>query len=128
MGQAGTHNFFFEISGVDIARLIEQKGIKWSRNDIDSAKAGRSLDGTMHRGRVCTKVKLEIKCLPMNQSDANVLLNLIQPEYVDVHYIDPLYGERECVFYSNNVPATFGSEATDGSLIWDEISFPLVER
>lgn len=120
--------FFLEINGTNIAPYIAQKGLKWTRNDIDSAKAGRNLQGTMNRGRVVTKVKLEVKCAPLNQDQARMILNLIYPEYVTVHYIDPRLGERNVQFYSNNVPSTFNSQATDGSLLWDEISFPLVER
>lgn len=120
--------FFFKINNVDIAPLIAHKGIKWTRNDIDSANAGRNLAGTMNRGRVCTKVKLEIKCIPMNDSQIRTLLNLIYPEYVSVHYIDPQYGERMVQFYSNNVPATVCYQDTDGNILFDEVSFPLVER
>ena len=122
------NTFYFEIDGVDIARFIKSKGLKWTRNDIDSAKAGRNLAGTMNRGRVITKVKLEVSCVPLRPEESHMLLNLIYPEYVTVHYIDPMYGERSVEFYSNNVPATFNSQDTDGALLWDEISFPLVER
>lgn len=115
-------------NSMDIAPLIAQKGIKWTRNDIDSAKAGRTLDGTMNRGRVCTKIKMEIKCNPLTQDQLHSLLELIYPEYVTVTYTDPLWGYRSVEFYSNNVPSTFCVQASDGSLLWDDISFPLVER
>ena len=122
------HNLFFEIDGVDIANLIAYKGIKYTRNDIDSANAGRNLAGTMNRGRVVSKTKIEIKCIPMTESQTRSILNLIFPEYVLVHYIDPREGERTAQFYSNNVPATVCVEDTDGTILFDEISFPLVER
>lgn len=118
----------FVIDDVDIARIIKSKGLKYTRNDIDSANAGRALSGRMNRGRVCTKVKFEVTCVPLAQTISSRLLNLIYPEYVILHYIDPMLGERTIQFYSNNVPATFNSQATDGSLLWDDISFPLVER
>ena len=120
--------FYFEIGGVNIAPFIAYKGVKWTRNDIDSANAGRTLSGLMNRGRVCMKVKLDIKCRPLKQDEASMLLNLVYPEYVTVHYIDPLLGERTVQFYSNNVPATFCMQADDGELYWDDMSFPLVER
>ena len=120
--------FHFVIDNVDIARIIKNKGLKWTRNDIDSANAGRTLSGLMNRGRVCTKIKMEITCVPVQQTIAQQMLNIIYPQYVMVHYIDPMMGERYVQFYSNNVPSTFNSQATDGSLLWDEISFPLVER
>ena len=120
--------FHFCIDGIDITKIIKSKGLKWSRNDIDSSNAGRTLSGQMNRGRVCTKIKFEVTCVPLPQPVANVLLTLIYPQYVTLHYVDPLLGERAVEFYSNNVPITFNSQATDGSLLWDELSFPLVER
>ena len=120
--------FYFKIDGVDIAPFIAYKGIKWTRNDIDSANAGRTLSGLMNRGRVCMKVKLDVKCRPLKQSEASMLLKLINPEYVNVEYVDPLLGERNVQFYSNNVPATFCMQTDDGELYWDDMSFPLVER
>lgn len=119
----------FIIDGHDIAPLIAKDGIKWTRNDIDSANAGRTLDGTMNRGRVCQKMKLEIKCRPLSQSELHDLLNWINPEYVNVSYYDPLHGARTNIqFYSNNVPATVSVQDTDDVVWWKDISFPLVER
>lgn len=120
--------FHFVIRGVDFAKVIKYKGIKWTRNDIDSSNAGRNLAGTMNRGRVVTKIKLEVTCIAVPQEIAHSILSIIQEEYLTVHYVDPLWGERNVEFYSNNVPATFCVQATDGSYLWDEISFPLVER
>ena len=120
--------FHFVIADYDIAKIIKFKGIKWTRNDIDSANAGRTLDGDMNRGRVCQKIKMEISCIDVTQPTAVKLLNIINPEYVVVHYFDPLFGERIVQFYSNNVPATFCGQATDESLLWCDLSFPLVER
>ena len=120
---------YIKIGGVDITKYIAQGGLKWSRNDIDSANAGRTLSGQMNRGRVTQKMKLEIKCKPLLTSETQVLLKLINPEYVTVDYIDPMLGERTGVqFYSNNVPASLLFIDPDGVGHWKDISFPLVER
>ena len=120
---------YLRINGVDILPLVTKGGIKWTRNDIDSSNAGRTLDGTMHRGRVTTKDKLEVKCRPLTQSEVETLLRLINPEYVTVDYISPKSGPRTGVqFYSNNVPATLWFVDSDGVGRWADISFPLVER
>lgn len=119
---------YFRINGTDIMPLIAYKGIKWTRNDIDAAKAGRTLSGLMYRGRVTMKVKLNITCRSLSSTEVNMLFNLIYPEYVTVEYVDPLYGERMAQFYSNNVPGTFCLLKPDGTGWWDDISFPLVER
>ena len=114
-----------KIDGVDITPYIEQKGIKWQRNDPDGPNAGRTMDGVMHRERVATKVKLNVTCRPLKSEDAQVVLNAIYPEYVEVEYIDPMCGHSVKTMYSNNPPATFIDTATD---LWEGITFPLIER
>lgn len=121
--------FYLEVGGVNITQFIEKGGLKWTRNDIDSSNAGRTLSGLMNRGRVTQKMKLEVTCRPLLQDEAQVVLAAINPEYVTVNYVDPMLGERTNVqFYSNNVPATLLIIDPDGISHWEGISFPLVER
>lgn len=114
-----------KIDGVDITPYIEQRGIKWQRNDIDGPASGRTMDGTMHRDRVTSKVRLDITCLPLTSADAKTVLNAIYPEYVVVEYLDPMYGLVTKTMYSNNNPATYINAKTDK---WEGITFPLIER
>ena len=118
----------FKIDGTDITPWIAASGIKWTRYDVEAPKAGRTMDGRMQRGRVATKIKLEIKCVPLTAADTRTLLNLIKPEYVSVEYDDPMYGHRVGTFYANNNPATYWMRMRDGTEYYSEISFPLVER
>ena len=121
--------FYISVNGLDITGFIEQGGLKWTRNDIDSSNAGRTLSGLMNRGRVTQKVKMEISCRPLKQDEAEQVLRAINPEYVTVNYVDPMLGPRTGVqFYSNNVPATLLFIDPDGIEHWEGISFPLVER
>ena len=121
---------YFKINGMDILRLTEQNGIEWSRYDIDSAKAGRTMDATMHRGRVAIKFKASVKCLPMNRTDELKLMRLILPEFVTVETnMHPLYDAHLARYYSNNVPSTISTVDPDtGESLWVGISFPLVEQ
>lgn len=120
---------YLKINGVDVTEYIEMNGMKVTRNDIDSSNAGRTLDGTMHRGRVTQKKKIEVKCRPLKQAESEVLLTLINPEYVTVDYVDPQLGARYGIqFYSNNVPASLLYINPEGTAVWKDISFPLVER
>lgn len=114
-----------KIDGLDITPYIEQKGIKWTRNDLDGSNAGRTMDGIMHRERISSKVRLDITCLPLRSADAAKVLNAIYPEYVEVEYIDPMYGHVYKTMYSNNTPATYIDTETD---LWEGIAFPLIER
>lgn len=118
----------FKIDGVDFSRFIADSGIAWSRSDLESDKAGRTLDGKMHRGRVATKIRLDITCLPQNAANTSLILNAIYPEFVTVEYDDPMYGHVTKTMYSNNNPAKLVTVYDDGEMLWDGITFPLIEQ
>lgn len=119
----------FEINGIDMVPYVaHDEGFKWTRNDIEAPDTGRTLDGLMHRGRVATKIRLDIKCRPLTAAELSIVLNAIYPEYVTVTYNDPMYGLSVKTMYSNNNPATHALWKPDGTEWWDGISFPLVEQ
>ena len=118
----------FTIDGTDILPYIAYKGLKWSRNDVDGPDAGRTMDGEMQRMRVATKIRLDITCRPLTDTEASTVLTAIMPEYVTVVYSDPQTGTTETkTMYSNNNPASF--LLMKGNVgYWDGITFPLVEK
>ena len=103
-------------------------GFKWSRQDIDAPDTGRSMDGLMHRGRVATKIRLDITCRPLKAEELQIVLTTILPEYVTVTYDDPMYGLTTKTMYANNHPAVFQLNKDDGRQYWSGVTFPLVER
>ena len=118
----------FEIGGVDMTPYIAFGGVKWQRNDIDSDDAGRTLDGTMIRNRQGIKVRLDITCRPLTDTEAATVLTAIKPEFVTVKYTDPMDGLRTSIqFYSNNVPATYLMKKGTKEY-WAGIKFPLIEK
>jgi hypothetical protein len=117
-----------KIDDVDIIPYIAEGGIKWQRADIDAPNTGRALDALMYRGRISTKIRLDITCRPLLASELNTVLNLILPEFVTVNYSDPMYGLVTKTMYSNNNPATFLMIKDNGDEMWNGITFPLVER
>lgn len=117
-----------KINGVDFMPFIAKQGVKWQRNDIDAPNSGRTMDGTMQRGRVTTKIRLDITCRPLTAEEAMTVLHTILPEYVIVDYYDPMSGYRNNVtMYSNNNPASFLIEKPEDDW-WSGITFPLIER
>lgn len=117
-----------KINGVDFMPFIAKQGVKWQRNDIDAPNSGRTMDGQMQRGRVATKIRLDITCHPLKAEEARLVLNTILPEYVHVDYYDPMSGYRSGVtMYSNNNPASFLIEKPEDDW-WSGITFPLIER
>ena len=121
---------YFKINGVDILPYVKESGIKWQRNDVESQKAGRTMDAVMHRGRVAIKFRADFELLDLHTEDARMIMNLIIPEYVEVETNEhPLYDYLITSFYSNNGPATCVTiDKETGVSIWTGISFPLIEQ
>ena len=117
-----------KINGVNFMPFIAKQGVKWQRNDIDAANSGRTMDGQMQRGRVATKIRMDITCRPLTAEEARLVLTTILPEYVSVDYYDPMIGYRNGIsMYSNNNPASFLIEKPEDDW-WGGITFPLLER
>lgn len=117
------------VDGTDLTSYIAFKGVKWTRNDVDSPDTGRTMDAVMHRGRVASKVRLDISCKPLTDSQASTVLNAIYPEYVTVQYTDPQAGGLVTrTMYSNNNPASYLLNREGEEDLWDGITFPLIER
>ena len=119
---------YLTINGVNMVPYIAYGGLKWSRNDIDSPNTGRAMNGLMYRGRVATKIRLDVTCRLLKQSELQTVLNTILPEYVTVVYDDPMYGRVTKTMYSNNNPAVYQLHKNDGTEWWSGVTFPLVER
>jgi hypothetical protein len=118
-----------KIDGTDITELFAYQGVQWKRNDIDGPNAGRTLSGLMIRDRVATKIRLDITCRILNREEVRTLLNLLMPEFVSVTYDDPMDGVVTRTMYANNNEAKFlRSLDNDSDELWDNVTFPLVER
>ena len=115
------------VDGINILPYVAHQGLKWQRNDLDSADAGRTMDGVMHRGRVATKIRLDVTCRPLKSEETSIVLNAIYPEYVTVEYTDPMLGLVTKQMYSNNTPASHMVIQADGVEWWQDIVFPLIE-
>lgn len=116
------------VNGVDMIPYTKYQGFKWQRADVDAPDSGRTLDAIMHRGRVGTKIRLDVECHPLTAEETSIVLNAILPEWVQVTYTDPMYGEVTKTMYSNNNPATFCHKFPSGKELWSGITFPLIEK
>lgn len=119
----------FKINGVDITPYIAFGGLKWSRNDVEAANAGRMQNGEMQRDRVAIKYRWDVTCRPLKASEQAMLLTLIEPEYVTVQYTDPMTNATATgTYYSNNIPSTFAIIDSKGAEWWTGLAFPLVQK
>lgn len=120
-------NATLQIGGLDLTELVAEGGLKWSRNDLDSDKSGRTLDGVMHRTRVAMKRKLSVTLRRLDTQQLMAVNQALAPQFVTVTYLDPLDGAATRVFYSSTVEAAVQTVA-GGRTFWDGVTFSLIER
>lgn len=116
------------LAWVDITPMIAWQGLTFSRNDVDAPDAGRTMDGTMHRGRVASKEKMEIKTVQLTKAQVSALETLLFPETIQVR-VTPYprtNAAHTMTMYSNNVKATYIIHRANGEDL-QSLSFPLVE-
>ncbi|MCL2084108.1 MAG: hypothetical protein FWH06_02485 [Oscillospiraceae bacterium] len=117
----------FIIGGTDYAKYIEKGGLRWSRNDLDDAYAGRTIDGVMHRRRVAVKRKLTVRLTDwLPQAAMSAICAAIAPERVDVTFIDPQLGQMTRPFYGSCVEAA-AQISVGGEVFWSGGVFSLIE-
>lgn len=113
----------------DITPMIAWQGLTFSRNDVESPDAGRSLDGLMHRGRVAVKEKMNVKTVPLTREQSARLQTLIFPETIMVRVTPyPRTNAAHIMsMYSNNVSTTYLIHKNNGEDL-QTLSFPLIEN
>lgn len=117
------------IGGVDIVPFVAFGGFAYQHSDIDAADSGRTMDATMHRGRVASKIRLDITCRPLTDANVQTVLSAISPEWVTVVFTDPMTGtDVTKTMYSNNRKASFLLKRRNGENLWKIDTFPLIER
>ena len=113
------------INGHDYSKNIKQKGVGWSRNDLDSDKTTRTKDGRMRRQKITTKRKLTFTMFRMSrellaQLDSDLSAQTFTATYRDLH------GTQTREFYCSSFSATL-SDVQDGNDIWEGASFSMIE-
>ena len=113
----------------DITPYIAWQGLTFSRNDVDAPNAGRDMSGTMHRGRVASKEKMNINTVQLTRAQSAKLQTLLYPETISVR-VTP-YPRTNTAYimsmYSNNVKTTYVIHRENGEDL-QSLSFPLIEN
>lgn len=112
----------------DYSNYIKFKGIGWAREDIDSAKAGRTKDGIMHRGKVGTKRKLTYQLIDAPQSILAQLDDDLSAETFVADYMDLHNKSATRTFYCSKFECTL-QDARDpnGNGNWCSAKFDIIE-
>ena len=116
------------VNEFDLTPYIAKNGLKWSRNDLDGPNTGRNLDGILIRDRVAIKIKLEVTCRALTYRELQSVYQAIMPEFFTVVYDDPLFGSTSKTMYSNNVRGEPLLVYSNGVEMWDNVTFPMIER
>jgi len=99
----------------------------WGLMDISAGESGRTDDTIMHKNRVGQKRKIQVGYNGINDSDAQTVLQAINPEYIDVTYYDLLEGTQTRTFYVSDRTSPF-KWWYDGKHILESLTFYLIER
>lgn len=113
----------------DITPWIAWQGLTFSRNDVDSPDAGRTMSGLMMRGRVASKEKMEVKTVQLTRAQSSTLQTLLFPESIQVRVTPyPRTNSAHIMkMYSNNVKTTYVIHRENGEDL-QSLSFPLIEN
>ena len=112
---------------VDITRCIET--ISWSENDLDSPDAGRTLDGKMHRGKVTSKNRADIKLLPLKAEVLGPILQVLRFEYFTCETdLMPGYGVISMEMYNSKRSGGILIVDTEGKIRHKDVAFNIIER
>ena len=117
------------INGHDYAPLVETLEI--SRNDLDAEGSGRDVQtGLMHRTRIASKMKMEVKLLRLQQMQMQQLVTDISGTFYNVTVVDPATGRqttKSC--YTSEIP--FGAQRYNRETrtpYYDGVAFSMIER
>ena len=117
------------INGHDYAKYVLELNI--SRNDLDAEGSGRDVQtGLMHRTRIGSKMKVEVKLTALNEATHKQLLSDISGVFYNATVLDPSTGATaQKTFYTSTVP--FGAQRYDrkaGKPYYSGMSFDMIEK
>lgn len=114
---------------VDITPFIAFNGLEYQLSDIDSPDAGRDMSGRMHRGKITDKDKWKLKFRPLKTNELSTIIQLVTKEYITVRYLSPRYGGIvDKTMYVGDRTASHCIERADGTILWKDLAFSLIER
>lgn len=114
---------------VDMHRFVKEGGLQIGRNDMHSKETKRAtMNAKMYIKRIAIKWRLDVTCLSLSTDDADYLMRLIRPVWVEVRVYIPGEGVVEGYFYSNNFNFKLKSVYRNGHEEWEGLAFPLIQE
>ena len=90
---------FIIINGED----FNPASCKFKYETFDNENSGRTLDGTMHRDVICTKISIQLEWNSIPVAEMSRLLTALDSPFFTVRYFNPQQGKFvEDTFYCGN--------------------------
>ena len=116
----------FEVNGKDFSDCVKQGGFRWKKYDLESDKAGRSLDTIMRRLIIGKKRQLTISCRRMTDARGRQLAAELDRPTVTIRYPDLRLGIVTKQFYGTEIEGGVWA-AMNGVLYWENVNFVVTE-
>ena len=120
----------FIVNSVNLVPYIAFQGLEYQLSDIDDPDTGRMMDGTMRRGKIADKDKWKLKFRAnLTTQEISTILSAVTHQYVTVQYMSPRTATLVTkTMYVGDRTAAHCIEREDGTLLWKDLSFSLIER
>lgn len=95
----------------------------------DGATTTRTMDGLLHRDRIAVKRKLSMSWDLLTGAQLSDILSAMSATFFNVTYPDPLTNSNQTkTFYVGDRSNPVGVVSPAGAVLWQGISFNLIER
>ena len=122
----------FRLNGHDWVWMLNEKSIKWTRQDIDTQNTGRSKQtGAMYRKRLTVKRKLTISDVRrLTTAQIQALNAEMNRDSFTCSILDAITGaEYTMTCYNSTVEAaTQVYDEVTNETYWEDISFSVIEK
>lgn len=118
------NEIFWKVDGVTMPC---PSSFEWGLQDVSLGESGRTDDALMHKNRVAQKRKIAISFNGITMENAQIILNAVNPEYINVYYYDPMDGWGTRTFYVGDRSAPFKTFWIGNKRV-DRLSFDIIER
>lgn len=118
------------VNGTDIVPYIAYGGLSYQLSDIDDPETGRTMNGTMRRGKIADKEKWKVKCrVNLTTAEMSTVMSAISHQYVSVTFLSPKTNTVVTkTMYVGDRTAAHCIERDNGLILWKDLSFSLIER
>ena len=120
----------FTVEGVNMLPYIAYNGLEYQLSDIDDPDTGRMMNGEMRRGKIADKDKWMIKFRPdLSTAEISTILTAVTKQYVSVQYLSPRTATVVTkTMYVGDRKAAHFIERNNGTVLWKDLAFNLIER